>query len=127
MNFAKILRTPPGECLWYLDINSKQRVQVFQGSGFSGSRFFRVQVFQGPSFSRSGFRVWVQALEVAYTYICYWNTFQYNTYTNYFSCRKTISCASDLKDIFLLFLMLFLCLFLFCLDFYFMKFSSFVV
>ena len=34
--------------------------QVFQGPGFSGSRFFRVQVFQGRGFSRSASRVRVQ-------------------------------------------------------------------
>ena len=42
------------------------RVQVFQGSGFSESRFFWVQVFQGAGFSVSRFfRVRVQVLEVA--------------------------------------------------------------
>ena len=43
------------------------KVEVFQGPGFSGSRFFRVQVFQGPSFQSPGpgSRVRVQALEVA--------------------------------------------------------------
>ena len=30
-----------------------------------------------------------------YTYICYWNTFQYKYI--YFSCRKIMSCASDIK------------------------------
>ena len=30
---------------------------VFQGPGFSGSRFFRVEVFQGPGFSGSRFSV----------------------------------------------------------------------
>ena len=35
--------------------------QVFQGPGFSGSRFFRVQVFQGRGFSRSASRVRVQS------------------------------------------------------------------
>ena len=30
-------------------------VQVFQGPGFSESKFFRVQVFQGPGFSESRF------------------------------------------------------------------------
>ena len=39
-------------------------VQVFQGPGFSGSRFFWVQVLQGPGFSGSWSRVWVQILEV---------------------------------------------------------------
>ena len=40
--------------------------QVFQGLGFSGSRFLRVQVL-GPSFSGSGSRVRVQVLEVTFT------------------------------------------------------------
>ena len=51
-----------------------------------------------------------------YTYICYWNTFQYKcTIQIIFSCRKTISCASDFKR-YLFTLLLFLRLFLFCLD-----------
>ena len=45
------------------------RVQIFQGPGFSRSRFLRAQVFwfqviQGPGFSRSGSRVRIQVLEV---------------------------------------------------------------
>ena len=40
------------------------RVQVFQGRGFSGSRFFRVQVFQGPGLPGSWSRVRVQVLKV---------------------------------------------------------------
>ena len=34
---------------------SKQRVQIFLGQGFSGSRFFMVQVFLGPGFFWSRF------------------------------------------------------------------------
>ena len=53
-----------------------------------------------------------------YTYICYWNTFQHK------HNNLIISCAIDFKrylltlyHICLLFIILFLCLFLFCLDF----------
>ena len=44
--------------------------QVFQGSGFSESRFFRFQVFQGPG-PGSGSRVRVQVLEVALDYLTF--------------------------------------------------------
>ena len=40
-------------------------VQVFQDTAFSESRFFKVQVFQGPG------TVWLQVLEVAYTFTIY--------------------------------------------------------
>ena len=39
--------------------------QIFQGTGFSGSRIFRVQVFLRPVFMGSGSSVQVQVLEVA--------------------------------------------------------------
>ena len=56
-----------------------------------------------------------------YTYICYWNTFQYN-YTIYitqitFHVVKQSHAPVTSKDICLLFIILFLCLFSFCLDF----------
>ena len=35
---------------------------------------------------------------ICYTYICYWNTFSIKIhYTNYFLCRKTISCTNDFE------------------------------
>ena len=43
---------------------------AFNGSGFSGCRFFRVQVFLGPGFSGSGSKVRVKVLKVAmYEYL----------------------------------------------------------
>ena len=63
-------------------------VQVFQGPGFSGSRFFRihmfrVQVFLGPGPGPRS-RIWVQVLEAAMKNICkgkdtLWN-FSYRTF-----------------------------------------------
>ena len=40
---------------------------VFQDPYFSGPMFFRIQVFQGSGFSGSRSRFWVQVLEVAQT------------------------------------------------------------
>ena len=54
-----------------------------------------------------------------YSYICYWNTFQYKHiihYTNYFSWGKTIHARVNSNDIWLLFI-LFLCLLTFILSF----------
>ena len=48
---------------------------------------------------------------IFYTYICYWNTFQYK------HNNLTISCAIDFKRYHIIFIILFLCLFLLCLDF----------
>ena len=52
---------------------------------------------------------------IFYTYICYWNTFQYKyiNYTNYFSCCKIISHVSDFKSKDVFTLILFLCLYIY--------------
>ena len=53
-----------------------------------------------------------------HSYISYWNTFQYKcTLHYYFSCRKTISARVTSEDICFILILLFPCLFPFCLDF----------
>ena len=61
-----------------------------------------------------------------YTYICYWNIFQYKyiIQITYHIVKQSHARVTS-KDICLLFSILFLCLFPYCLDFvYFMKLSS---
>ena len=51
-----------------------------------------------------------------YTYICYWNTFQYKYIIQItFDVAKQSRARVTSKDIFLLFVILFFCLFLYCL------------
>ena len=53
-----------------------------------------------------------------YTYICYWNTFKYTwiTQITFHGVKQSHSRVTS-KDIYLLFIIFFLCLFLSCLDF----------
>ena len=58
-----------------------------------------------------------------YTYTCDWNTFQYKYAVQItFHVVKQSHERGSTKDIYLLFVILFLCLFLFCLNF--LKLSS---
>ena len=59
---TKTLRSPPPSYI----LNVRSLFHVSQDSCFSDSRFFSVQIFQGPGFSESRFlRVRVQVLEEA--------------------------------------------------------------